>query len=206
MTTVLVAHLDLDHVPAGATVEEVLEISSITTRSEDYDDVWLSLFARRVERVALEQCCSTLGVGEERTLSGSKFVNARGGSTLLGHAIAYANAHRRLVLYDCNDDEVFGESSFRGGAGGSRNAFGSLGRLDAAHKEGDWAVVVRELEQLVEASEEENSSAGEALRHLARPLARYLKTYRRMLQGLTLESRGQPKIGRVSRIGKVCLR
>ena len=171
--------------PDGVTVQDLLELSSETTKKAAYDEVWLSIFARRLDLATLERCCRGLGVPKDRALSGSRTANANEGSLLLGHSIAYSKRHDGLVLYNCNTDESFGEESFAEDGAKEAGAFGSYARLDQTDGEQGWEPIVDELDQLMAVSEKRNSSTAETLRLLVRPLVGYLRTYRRMLLRLT---------------------
>ena len=146
MTTLLVAQLDLDHLPQDTTLQDVLDVSSVTTINWTRGDVWLSVFSARVAPQALERICGELRVDLDKTLVSSKSVNAREGSTLLGEAIAYSNDHDKLVLYDCNKDATLPEMDFAKENVGTDSAFVRFGLLDSAHRSFELARMAMQLE------------------------------------------------------------
>ena len=187
MTALLVAQLDLDHFPPNTTLQDVLDVSSVTTKNWKRSDVWISLFSVRKAPHTLGRICGELGVDQDKVLLSSKSVNAQEGSKLLGEAIAYSNAYATLVLYDCNEDATLAEVDFAKKNVSEGSAFARFGLLDSAHRSVDLATMAKQLEALVETSQSASSSAGETLRFLARPLARYIRTYRAVLLALAPE-------------------
>lgn len=181
MTTLFVIQLDLDHLPSGTTLQDVIDVSNIATNDWPRDDLWISAFSTRVSPQKLQEVSSKLAVDANNILLSSKSVNAQAGSELIADAIAYSKQYDNLVLYDCNRDVVLIERDFTGTGLRTNSAYMHFRMLDHEHRNIDLAAMANRLEELVTASETASSSAGETLRFLARPLARYIRTYRTML-------------------------
>lgn len=195
MTTVLVAQLDLDHFPQGTELKDVLDVAAVTTKRAEYDDVWISIFTTKSVQQKLNSLCDQLNVKLSNALLSSKFVNADQGISLLGGAIAYSYDHDKLVIYNCNKDEIVSEFDFSDAASRQDGAFARFRRLDAVHRERNLSQIIDQLEGLLATSEAASSSAADTLRWLARPLVNYMKTYKALLLTLVPEKPFGAKYG-----------
>ena len=183
MTTLLVGQLKIDSSDATVSLDELLELLSLQTTDTKFDEVWVTVFCRRLTPRTRDKICESLHVPGQHLLCFPRPLDAKSGSRLIASAIAFLGGHQTVVLYDGNSDLPFGRlvphsTNLNLHENG---VFGYLNQLDDFHRRDRFSDIVTCLDRLLSGLEGERSSPGRALQQLLRPITRFIRTLNALL-------------------------